>query len=91
MNRTKAGALAVIAEGLKPYGASLNEAGYIVNADGGVTGIKVIPRSGRLRFESDRSLQMTGGITVACVAAFVERFWYWAPIAVEHGKEQSNG
>lgn len=71
---------AVVSAGLAPFGASLGAGGYIVRHDGVATGVRVVQKGRRFRFESGDGLLMASGpATAQAVDKFVRAFWFWGP------------
>lgn len=71
----------IIAQTLALYGATLNEEGYICRASG-PTGIRIVKKGKRLRYEScSGDLMASGPISAEGVAGFVEKFWFWERVA----------
>jgi hypothetical protein len=64
---------------LAVYGATLD--GDFIARNGKKTGVKVVQKKGRLRFEMDTGgLLMSGPVKPETVQEFVEKFWYWKKI-----------
>jgi len=62
---------------LAEYGASMTDEGYIRRADGKLTGVKIVQKGRRLRFEGIKLLA-SGARSPDSIRHFVESFWYWS-------------
>lgn len=71
----------IILQTLAIYGAHLNAGGFICRADS-ETGIRIIKKGRRLRYESRAgNLMASGPVSAEGVASFVEKFWFWERVA----------
>ena len=65
--------------GLSLFGATLTPEGYIRRADGKLTGVKIVAKRGRYRFEGVNVTFATSPATAEGVQKFCLSFWYWQP------------
>lgn len=67
--------MTMISDTLAPYGAHLNDDGYICRGE--KTTIRVIVKRGRIAFMANGRLLETGYIQPSTIENFVESFWFW--------------
>lgn len=69
----------MVAEALKPYGATVTTADEIIGRTGKETGVFVNVRGRRLQFRNGGTgaCLASGPVEAASVDRFVTRFWYW--------------
>lgn len=64
---------------LAKYGAALNEQN-IITKNGKGLGVLVKVIKGRIRFQRDGKLLMSGPVTERTVDRFVKEYWYWREV-----------
>lgn len=71
----------LVQSALAAYGVSLGLQGVIVRNEK-ATGVQVVVKRGRIRFESTGSgrLLASGPVSAATVEKFVESFWFWKKV-----------